>query len=335
MKKEIDTKTKGSFEQFHANGKFFFISVFGMLCTTALVCVAVFFAFVNRPEQVLVPNVIGKELTTALLEMQVKELYPKLQLRYSDAVDDKGLVLEQNPTQGSIVKAGRRITLVVSRGGVVDTVADFTGQYYADVQIKLQVMFSGATRPLITLAEPSYIADIAEAGIILAQVPPAGTPITDPVAVKFVVSLGPQFEQTTVPHLVGMPVADVLRQMERAKIVFDFTARFAGVGDRPGTVVSQEASESNVPNYTRVKAEFALPESAIGGNIYGIFTADVIDFPYAVPVQLVASPPGGQAYTVVAFDHPGGHITIPYAVPARSELTLIAADRTVATQIVN
>jgi beta-lactam-binding protein with PASTA domain len=335
MKKKTDTETKNSFEKF-ANGRFFFITVFAAFCITALVCVAVFFAFVNRPEQVLVPDVVGKQLTTALLEMQVKELYPKLQLRYTDSADEKGLVLEQNPAQGSIVKAGRRITLVVSRGGIVDTVEDYIGQQYVDVQVKLQVMFSGVAKPLITLSEPSYTADIADAGTILAQEPPAGTPIGDPVAVKFVVSRGPQSEETTVPFLVGMTVADVLRQMERAKIIFDFTARLAGEGDKAGTVVSQESSAPNVPNYTRVKAEFALPENAVGGNIYGVFSADAANFPYPVPVQLVARPPAGrQPITVIAFDHPGGHITIPYAVPAGSELMLTAAGRTVATQIVN
>jgi hypothetical protein len=131
-----------------------------------------------------------------------------------------------------------------------------------------------------------------------------------------------------------MTVADVLRQMERTKIVFDFTARVAGTGDRPGTVVSQEESNPNVPNYTRVKAEFALPENAVDGTIYGIFAAEVASFPYPVPVRLIARLPTGQSLTVVAFEHPGGHITIPYAVPAGSELSLSAANRTIATQIV-
>jgi beta-lactam-binding protein with PASTA domain len=293
----------------------------------------VFFVFVDRPEQVLVPNVVGKELTTALLEMQAKELYPKLQLRFSNSADDKGLVLEQNPTQGSIVKAGRRISLVVSRGVIVDTVEDYTGEQYADVQVKLQMMFAGATRPLISLAEPSYIADIAEAGTVLTQDPIAGTPVSDPIEVKLVVSRGPQFEETPVPRLVGMSVADVLRQMERTTIVFDFTARLAMSGDRPGTVVSQEETNANVRNYSRIKAEFALPENAVGGTVYGIFSAEVSDFPYAVPVRLVSRPPTGQSLTVIAFDHPGGHITIPYAVPVGSELTLSAANRTIVSQI--
>lgn len=47
--------------------------------------------------------------------MQVKELYPKIQLRYSDVPGDKGMILEQNPVAGTIVKASRRIDLVVSR----------------------------------------------------------------------------------------------------------------------------------------------------------------------------------------------------------------------------
>ena len=44
--------------------------------------VAVFFIFVQSEEHVMVPNVIGEQLEDALLEMQAKELYPKIQLRY-------------------------------------------------------------------------------------------------------------------------------------------------------------------------------------------------------------------------------------------------------------
>ena len=50
------------------------------LCAFALMCFAafaIFFMNVKGPEKVLVPNVIGKNLEDALLEMQVKELYPK------------------------------------------------------------------------------------------------------------------------------------------------------------------------------------------------------------------------------------------------------------------
>jgi hypothetical protein len=69
-----------------------------------MAAVATFFATVKGPEQVLVPNVVGKQLEDALLEMQVKELYPKINLRYSDVPGDEGAILEQSPAAGAIVK---------------------------------------------------------------------------------------------------------------------------------------------------------------------------------------------------------------------------------------
>jgi beta-lactam-binding protein with PASTA domain len=330
MKKRFNT----FFKDYQSQGTFFFATVFAALGITALAGAAFFFVFVNRPEQVLVPDVTRKELTAALLELQVKELYPKIQLRYSNTRDDKGLVLEQNPGGGSIVKAERRITLVVSRGLMVDTLSDFTGRQLSEVRLELQTLFSGAARPLITLGEPSYTPDIAEAGIILAQEPPPETPITDPVTVKLIVSRGPQFEQAAAPDLAGMTIQDVYRQMERSKVIFDFSARPAGTGDRPGTVVSQEESPPSVPIHTRVQAELALPAAPLAGNIYGIFAVDLPAFPYAIPVQLMIRPPSGAAFPAVSFEHTGGPVTIPYAAPPGSELILVSAGRTLASQIV-
>ena len=110
-------------ESLEANGKALIL-----MSLLTIMVMAVFFLSVKGKEEVMVPNVVGKELSAALLEMQVKELYPKLQLKYSNFVDDKGTVLEQSPPAGSIVKAGRRINLVVSRGAVIDTVKDYVGQ---------------------------------------------------------------------------------------------------------------------------------------------------------------------------------------------------------------
>ena len=70
------------------------IPVLIITCVLALVLMlfvtlVVFFNNVQGPEKVLVPNVIGKNLEDALLEMQVKELYPKINLRYSDLPGDE------------------------------------------------------------------------------------------------------------------------------------------------------------------------------------------------------------------------------------------------------
>lgn len=318
-------------EALQSNGKFLLLASLGSIVVMVAVCVAVFFAAVKGPEEVLVPDVTGKPLAEGLLEMQVKELFPKIQLRYSNTPGDEGLILEQNPPAGSIVKASRYINLVVSRGVVVDQVEDYTGMRLDDLRIKLQTLFSGSTKPLIVLDEPMYKADMAEAGTILEQEPPAGTQISQPVTVKLVVSRGPAYEKTRVPNLLGMSVNDVLTQMSRSKIVFDFTAEFEppdGDGaEQTGIIISQQRTDEFITNYGRVSAVLRLPSRPVDGNTYGLFATSLQIYPYPLSMRLEATSPDGEKYTLVAFSHPGGSLTVPYAVPSGTQLVLLVEGR--------
>ena len=56
--------------------------------------------------------------------------------------------------------------------------------------------------------------------------------------------------------------------------------------------------------------------------MYGIFDAVLPAYPYSVQVKLAAKPEDGDAYTIVTFSHPGGAVTIPYAVPKGTDLIL-------------
>ena len=300
-------------------------------------CVAAFFIFVSRPEQMMVPDVVGKELTTALLEMQVKELYPRLTLRYTDASRDKGKVLEQDPLPGSIVKAGRRITLVVSQGAMMDTLENYVGQTLTEAEASLATAFAGGGRALVRFGEPTFAASNAPAGTILAQSPAGGTALTGEVALRVVVSRGPDFDVTNPPQLTGRTVAEVLAVLKDTKVVFDFEARPAGGTEKPGTVVWQEKTEATVPNGTRIKAIIATaPESAAAGSaaiLYGVFSAEERTFPYPIPVEL-RSTAGGRTTVAVSLDHPGGLVTIPYAVAPGTELSLVVAGTVVAATVV-
>jgi beta-lactam-binding protein with PASTA domain len=92
----------------------------GLILFVSAVAVIVFFAALRGAEQTMVPDVREKPLIEALLELQQKELYPRIELRYSNLVPERGVVLEQDPRAGTIVKAGRRIRLVVSLGPDID-----------------------------------------------------------------------------------------------------------------------------------------------------------------------------------------------------------------------
>jgi hypothetical protein len=114
-------------------------------------------------------------------------------------------------------------------------------------------------------------------------------------------------------------------------VVFDFVARPAAGAERPGQVVWQETTEATVPNGKRIKATLAIapvaaaPEGAtVRGTLYGVFRAEERVFPYPIPVELRGTA-GGRTTVVAALDHPGGLVTIPYAVAPGTELSLVVA----------
>ena len=316
------------------NKKPFFLVVVLALIFMFAVCWITFFATVRGSEQVMVPNVEGKELTTALLELQAKELYPKIQLKYTDNPDDAGKILNQNPESGSIIKAGRRVSLTVSRGTILDHVENYIGQNYDDVKINLQTMFTGSARPLIVLAEPSYKSDQSPAGTILAQDPPEGTIISNPVTVKLIVSRGAEYENTRVPNIAGLDFSNLLSAIANSKVIFDFTVHIAEGSEKEGVVTSQQALENQfVPNYSRVTAELSLPKKQKDNAMLGLFVANLPNYPYAVEMTLESSK-NGVREPIVTLRHKGGNVTIPYIAQKESELLLSVAGKTVARQFV-
>lgn len=314
-------------ESLQASGKAYIFTAIIMVFIMAVTCCIVFFAIVKGAEEVLVPSVEGKELTEALEAMQVKELYPKIQLRYSNHPSDKGFVLEQDPPAGTIVKAGRRIELVVSRGVILDKVEDYTNQKFDDVKVHLQTLFTG-TKPMILLKDPPmYVSNVAEPGTILEQNPPADTILTDPIELELVVSKGPEFEKTKVPALTGLSINDTLLQLARSKVVFEFTTKIAEATEVPGTVVSQDKEAGTWADmYSRVNAVVAVPQKVEKDMVYGIYTENLPNYPYPLQLQLDVQTFDGERYNLVTLNHPGGKLTIPYYLQKKSVLILSIED---------
>lgn len=336
LKKILNFRVKFTeiYEKIQSNIPLMIVTSISTIILMFFIAMIVFFVNVKGPEKVLVPNVIGKTLEDALLEMQINELYPKINLRYSDVPGDEGKILDQDPKPQAIVKGYSRVSLVVSRGVIVDKVDEYVGMKIDDVQMKIQTLFAGQTKPLIILDEPKYIPDVSEAGTVLEQDPPAGTSISEPVTVQLIVSKGPNFENTRVPNLIGQSVNDLLQTINRSKIVFDISYHTALANEKPGTVTSQqEFEETFIPNYTRMAVEMAFTES--DSEVSGVFVENINDYPYPVPMKLEAIPSEGDPYTIVSFNHPGGNVTIPYSVPHDTVLSLTVVDKVVSKKTVN
>ncbi|MCQ2579070.1 MAG: PASTA domain-containing protein [Treponemataceae bacterium] len=318
-------------EKMQQSGPAFFLYAVLVIVFMGLICVAVFFASVKGEEEVMVPQVVGKDLNEALLEMQVKELYPKIILRYSDNPDDKGMILDQTPIAGSIVKAGKRINLTVSRGTVVDKVEDFKGWNVDDVKSHLKTLFTAMSKPLITLSEPLYEYNSAEAGTVLSQNPPAGTSITDPITLKLVVSRGPENSKIEVPNIVSLSLRDIYSKMASTSLIFDFSAGEAE-GNEPQVISQMPIAGEVLAKNSRVEAVIGFPASkGLGSTVYGIFKQTLPEYAYPLKMELMALPPsGGNASSIVKFTHMGGNLTIPYAVSKNTVLILYVEGKEIA-----
>ena len=167
----VDLRKIESFDREHYR-----VIVYGLAAVIVLMAVAglsAFFLSLRGAEQTMVPDVRSMELAQALVKLQEKELYPRVSLRFTDNPLDRGKIVDQSPSPGAIVKAGRRIAITVSRGSVADKVENFVGQDIADAKTHLQTLYAGA-RPLLSVKEPPlYIFDKAPAGTILEQKTPA------------------------------------------------------------------------------------------------------------------------------------------------------------------
>ena len=315
------------------NGKTIVITSLVMLIVFIAVSTLVFFISLKSAEQVMVPNVVGKDLPEALLDLQARELYPRIQLRYSQKADEKGLILEQDPSPGAIVKGGKRIELVVSQGSVLDTVQNYIGENIEDVQNRIRELFTSGSRQYLQIKQPYLTKYSAEpAGTILEQEPAAGTPISNNMELTFVVSKGTQAETTQVPDMAGADLKKIYQVMQRAAVTFAFTA-----GSTTGTDITVQqqsaAAQSGVPVFSPVTLTVSLPESA-DGMVSGILKTTLAEFPYPFTVSLYAAYPNGDKDLLTSFRHPGGACSVPYTVPEGTKLSLEVLNKEVYTETV-
>jgi len=308
----------------------FIVSVIGLMIFLMIVAVSVFFIAVHGEEQTMVPDVVDKELAQALIELQAKELYPRIDLRFSQASKDKGLILEQEPRPGSIVKAGRRIRLVVSQGVVLNKVENFVSSSIDEARMDIQTINAAAAGLyLFTIKEPvMYQFSSEPVGTILAQKPVQGTQISGPVEMEFVVSKGRDNLTVTVPQLTGVTLSSALGTISSSGINYKFTVREKTGSEKGETIVSQSPiAGTTVPLSSVVQLTVTPPDRVAANEVFGLFTYRIPQNPYPLAVRLEALLPTGTTQRVFTVNYPGGDFTVPYKLPKGSELILTMLNR--------
>ncbi len=300
------------------------IAVFAIMFFTFSVT---FFLSLRGEEKTMVPDLEGMELVEALIDLQVKELYPRVQVRFSEDPMTKGTIINQDPPAGSIVKAGKRVTITVSKGAVVDKVGDYIGQDLNDVEQDLRILFT-TSRPNLVIKKSIYEYDSTPPGTIIAQEPAPDTQISGLTELYFIVSRGEPGEEMVVGDYMTLTYSDVIKRLTRANIPFLFILDDEAEGN--GTVVEQDPSAGeSVATGLFLNFTIAPPEETAEGLVFGVFEYSIPEYPIYVDMKFESLSASRERKTIFETKHPGGKISIPYKVAVDTELILSILDKEV------
>jgi serine/threonine-protein kinase len=210
----------------------------------------------TRVEQVVVPNVVGKDSSTAATMLQNKGFDVSTLNVTSDA--PKGQVLRSNPQPGSKVDKASTVTLNVSQGPGTANVPGVTGKGRRTAH-KALVAAGFAVREI---EQPS---DTVAKDHVIGTEPIEGTPVDKGAPVTLLVSSGP--EQVKVPDVTGTARTDAEPQLTAAGFKVKIVKQESKDKD-PGTVLAQnpagnaDAPKGSVVTLTVAKApaEATVPD---------------------------------------------------------------------------
>ncbi len=310
----------------------FMVFAIGTIIIMVVAGLTTFFLTLKGIEQTMVPDVTGIEIENALVELEEKALYSSVQLRYTQNIEDKGLVVEQDPGPGTSVRAGSRVVLRVSKGSAVEKLDDYVGWNVDDLEAHIKSMVS-IYGPLLSIKKPVIrIYDNSPTGTILVQKPEPGTDISAATEIELVISKGPMGQTRKVPDYTGLTFGEVIESVADANIRFVFTTKDAGRNDVPGTVVTQSpAAESEVPNDTIMQFVIARPDSPPEGYVFGILERTLPDYQVPVTLKVEAILPDGVRKQIFNMKHAGGLITIPYLEEENTLLKVSVSDKEIIT----
>ncbi len=291
-----------------------------------------FFIAVRGAEKTLVPDVTNELLVDGLVLLQEKELYPRVQVRFTEDPMEKDRIISQDPQPGSLVKAGRRVKLTISKGAVVDKVGDYLGKDLRDVKTQLQTLFA-SYKPLLIIKEPvTYIFDESPAGTILAQKPEGGTQITGLTEIEMVVSRGPIGESYKLDDYTSLKWEDALNRLVRSNQPFEFVISTEESDQTESLVVEQtpgagEVILSGTPIVLTVNAPSRLDDD----ERFGLFEVSLPEYPISVDLRVEKMMSGGKTETILDMKHPGGTFSFPYLEEAGTTYVLKVYDEEVKT----
>jgi serine/threonine-protein kinase len=174
---------------------------------------SVSFTISDGPETVRVPALAGRKLEEARDQLRRDGLEPGMVTRAFSEEVPRGSVISARPADGTQVRAGTAVALVVSKGARID-IPDVTGDDEADARAELE----DAGLKVKIAAERVNSAEY-DKGQVVRQTPKSGGPAAEGDTVTLTLSKGP--EMIEVPDVVGDSVDDARQALEGAGFEVD------------------------------------------------------------------------------------------------------------------
>ncbi|MFD6173955.1 Stk1 family PASTA domain-containing Ser/Thr kinase [Streptomyces coeruleorubidus] len=162
----------------------------------------------DGPRDVRVPALEGQRLDKARSLLKQDGLEPGMVTREFSEDVPKGSVISARPADGTKVRAGTAVALVVSKGSPID-IPDVTGSDLADARSELED--AGLE---VKVAAERVTSSEFDRGQVAEQSPSPGGRAAEGDTVTLTVSKGP--EMIEVPDVVGASVDDATRELESA-----------------------------------------------------------------------------------------------------------------------
>jgi len=208
------------------------LSILALLGGLLIVNLVLMPSLTRQGEEVRVPDIVGLSEREAERALGGGDLrLSKISEQWSPDVP-RGYVSRQDPEPGSVVKRGRRISVVVSLGAQGTTVPVVDGESVR----RAEIMIEGAGLSRGRLAQ--VYTDEVPRDMVVASDPPGETVVERETMVTLLVSLGPLPREYVLPDLTGGEVVTVARALRDEGFVV--TTREGGRGQRTGYVAAQE-----------------------------------------------------------------------------------------------
>jgi beta-lactam-binding protein with PASTA domain len=217
-------------------------------------------------QTVSLPALVGETESDAMDEVKRLHLHADIVAREASDLYPLGVVMRQDPTAGSQVRQGRRISLVVSRGVQLVVVPDLRYQSMREVGLDL-------SHVRLSVGKVKAVGnEDVPAGRVVAQDPAPLTNVRQGSAINLSLSKGPP-EVVTAPEFVGMDISDARDSAKRAKVQLGqiIWTPFGAKGPARGVVVRQAPGPgARLDPFERVSLQVSA-----GPNVYGYLVRQV------------------------------------------------------------